>query len=214
MGPLIPLFRTSGDVCPGFQSQGGLACMLSCLRAIPQIHLWCDTCRPLDGKHGSRATLTHVLAAVRRIHKHWWRRGRSRGSNLWPGPGLEPATLPCRSTAHLTTRPFRLGIFLSFLLKMTKFHDFSRCMVIFLGFPGHVGTLCGNQTGVLYPFPINERAKTLVLYRYCCSLCWSTGPSSRCAPCGVSAASGVSLTTSVIGQIDHEVYWDQTVCKK
>ena len=44
VGPLIPLFRTSGDVCPGFQSQGVLACMLSCLRAIPQIHLWCDTC--------------------------------------------------------------------------------------------------------------------------------------------------------------------------
>ena len=109
VGPLIPLFRTSGDVCPGFQSQGGLACMLSCLRAIPQIHLWCDTCRPLDGQHGSRATLTHILAAVRRIHKHWWRRGRSRSPNLWTGPGLEPATLPCRSTAHLTTRPFRLG---------------------------------------------------------------------------------------------------------
>ena len=109
MGPLIPLFRTSGDVCPGFQSQGGLACMLSCLRAIPQIHLWCDTCRPLDGEHGSRATLTHILAAVRHIHKHWWHQGRSRGSNLWPGPGLKPATLPCRSTAHLTTRPFRFG---------------------------------------------------------------------------------------------------------
>ena len=109
VGPLIPLFRTSGDVCPGFQSQGGLACMLSCLRTIPQIHLWCNTCRPLDGQHGSRATLTHILAAVIRIHKHWWRRGRSRGSNLWPGPGLEPATLPCHSTAHLTTRPFRLG---------------------------------------------------------------------------------------------------------
>ena len=29
-GPLIPLFWTSGDVCPGFQSQGGfLTCMLS-----------------------------------------------------------------------------------------------------------------------------------------------------------------------------------------
>ena len=27
VGPLIPLFRTYGDVCPGFQSQGGLACM-------------------------------------------------------------------------------------------------------------------------------------------------------------------------------------------
>ena len=58
MGPLISLFWTSGDVCPGFQSQGGLTCMLSCLRAIPQIHLWCDTCQPLDGQHGSRATLT------------------------------------------------------------------------------------------------------------------------------------------------------------
>ena len=23
MGPLIPLFWTSGDICPGFQSQGG-----------------------------------------------------------------------------------------------------------------------------------------------------------------------------------------------
>ena len=31
MEPLIPLFWTSGDVCPGFQSQGGpLACFLTC----------------------------------------------------------------------------------------------------------------------------------------------------------------------------------------
>ena len=31
MGPLIPLFWTSGDICPGFQSQGELlfACFLS-----------------------------------------------------------------------------------------------------------------------------------------------------------------------------------------
>ena len=30
MGPLIPLFWTSGDICPGFQSQGGsLACCLT-----------------------------------------------------------------------------------------------------------------------------------------------------------------------------------------
>ena len=29
MRPLIPLFWTSGDVCPGFQSQGGsLACVI------------------------------------------------------------------------------------------------------------------------------------------------------------------------------------------
>ena len=41
--PLIPLFWTSGDVCPEFQSQGGsLAFVLSHL-CDPQIHLWCDT---------------------------------------------------------------------------------------------------------------------------------------------------------------------------
>ena len=34
VGPLIPLFWTSGDVCPGFQSQSGVACTLSCLCTI------------------------------------------------------------------------------------------------------------------------------------------------------------------------------------
>ena len=104
VGPLIPLFWTSGDICPGFQSQGGLACMLSCLRAIPLIHLWCDTCWPLDGLHGSLPTLTHVLAAFRRIHKHWWHWGQSQGSNLWPGLGLKPTTY--RATAQRTLMEF------------------------------------------------------------------------------------------------------------
>ena len=32
MGPLIPLFWTSGDIYPGFQSQGGyLACFFTCV---------------------------------------------------------------------------------------------------------------------------------------------------------------------------------------
>ena len=52
VGPLMPLFWTSGDVCPGFQSQGGsLACVLSCL-CDPQIHLCCDTCWLCRGHHG------------------------------------------------------------------------------------------------------------------------------------------------------------------
>ena len=35
VGPLIPLFRTSSDVCPGFESQGGsLACVLPRLRTM------------------------------------------------------------------------------------------------------------------------------------------------------------------------------------
>ena len=31
VGPLIPQFWTLGNVCPGFPSQGGFSCMLSCL---------------------------------------------------------------------------------------------------------------------------------------------------------------------------------------
>ena len=60
-------FWTSGDICPGFQSQGGSLCMLSHL-CDPQIHLWCDTCWLYRGQHGSRAFCRHV-------HKHWWRFG-------------------------------------------------------------------------------------------------------------------------------------------
>ena len=36
VGPLIPSFLTSGDVCPGFQSQGGslFVCFLTCVIII------------------------------------------------------------------------------------------------------------------------------------------------------------------------------------
>ena len=50
----------------------GFACTLSCLCTIPQIHLWCDTCWPLDGHNGTQASLTSKLVATRCIHKHWW----------------------------------------------------------------------------------------------------------------------------------------------
>ena len=42
--------------------------------------------------HGSQATLTHVLVAIRHIHKHWWHQSWNQGLNLWPGPGLKPMT--------------------------------------------------------------------------------------------------------------------------
>ena len=49
MGTQIPLFFAYDDVFSGFQTQGGsLTCMLSCLHTIPQIHLLCNTCRPID----------------------------------------------------------------------------------------------------------------------------------------------------------------------
>ena len=41
-----------------------LACSLAFVQRIPQIHLWCYTCWPLDGQHGSGAFLTHVLVHV------------------------------------------------------------------------------------------------------------------------------------------------------
>ena len=40
-----------------------LSCMLHC-----QIHIWCDTCWPPDGQHGSGDFLIHVLVT----YKHWW----------------------------------------------------------------------------------------------------------------------------------------------
>ena len=44
VGSLIHLFRTSGDVCPGFQSQSGqLYLYLAEVYVFPQIHLWCNT---------------------------------------------------------------------------------------------------------------------------------------------------------------------------
>ena len=50
VGPLIPLFWSSGDVCPGFQSKGG-----SCLHAfLPALY---SSDSPLD------ATPTNLLTA-------------------------------------------------------------------------------------------------------------------------------------------------------
>ena len=34
---------------------------------FPEIHLWCNTCWPLGGKHGSRAVLFRIP-----VSKHWW----------------------------------------------------------------------------------------------------------------------------------------------
>ena len=36
-------------------------CFLACTQQILQIHLWCDTCRPLDSQHGSQLRSLHVL---------------------------------------------------------------------------------------------------------------------------------------------------------
>ena len=66
MGPLIPLFWTSGDVCVKFERQHGcIACVVP-----PQIHCWCHTCWLLYYcQYGSWTFLFHELVHV---PKHWW----------------------------------------------------------------------------------------------------------------------------------------------
>ena len=67
MGPLIPLvffvcffvfFLTSGDVYSEFQARVAGAYM------FPEIHLWCDTCRPLDGQHSHFEKLFLLLVIL------------------------------------------------------------------------------------------------------------------------------------------------------
>ena len=63
MGPLIPLFWTSGDISSGFQSQSGQP-YLHLAKEFPEIHFWCNTCQPLGGQHGSRAVSSMYLRGI------------------------------------------------------------------------------------------------------------------------------------------------------
>ena len=58
---VIPLLFTSGDVCPGFQSQGGFrACVLSRLHASPGISSVAD----LGGALPARAPLRTKISLI------------------------------------------------------------------------------------------------------------------------------------------------------
>ena len=70
VGQLIPLFWTSGDICPGFQSQSGsphLRVPSPACNGILRFTFWCNICWPLGSQHGSQVIL---------IHKHRWARVR------------------------------------------------------------------------------------------------------------------------------------------
>ena len=53
----------------GFKAtvQFSLACFLTCMQYIPQIHLWCDTCWPLVDQYCSPAFLTHILVHIQAL---------------------------------------------------------------------------------------------------------------------------------------------------
>ena len=42
-----------------------LVCFLACVQWIPEIHLWCDTCWPLGGQHGSQLHSLHACSRGR-----------------------------------------------------------------------------------------------------------------------------------------------------
>ena len=90
MGPLIALFWTSRDVCPGFQNQGvSLTCVTVCTRSIG-IKSGANTCWLYRGQHGSRGLFD---PCTRRscIHKHWL--------------GIRTHDWAYRDTTLLTIRP-------------------------------------------------------------------------------------------------------------
>ena len=83
MGPLIPLFWTSGDVWPGFQSQGGsLVCFLTCvitfgatpadsievsMAAKPFKSTYLDMSTSIGGGSGQTGARTHKFLEIYKI---------------------------------------------------------------------------------------------------------------------------------------------------
>ena len=64
MGPLIPLFRTSGDICLRFQNHcGSLVCMPLCLHAIVSSDLYSTDVTPAG-------LLMSSIAAY--LYNDWW----------------------------------------------------------------------------------------------------------------------------------------------
>ena len=64
VGPLIPLFRISGDICLRFESQHGSSCFHALLLACNRIIRFTSGETPADisvAMHGSQDSLIHVL---------------------------------------------------------------------------------------------------------------------------------------------------------
>ena len=71
MGTPIALFWTPAL---GLKARVDLSItyIVVCVQWIPQIHLWCDTCWPLDGHHGRRAVLIHALVHNLSVVRFEW----------------------------------------------------------------------------------------------------------------------------------------------
>ena len=67
-----------------------LACFITCIQWIPQIHLWCHPWWPFDGQYGSEAFLIHV---VTHVYRHWWHWDRVCGTAYVDALPNEPCQL-------------------------------------------------------------------------------------------------------------------------
>ena len=68
-----PCFRFLVMSALGFKARMDplLVCFLTCAQWIPQIHLWCDTCWPLDSQYGSQSRSLHACSRCRIPRFDW-----------------------------------------------------------------------------------------------------------------------------------------------
>ena len=91
MGPLIPLFRTFGDICPGFQSKdGSLACFLACVIL----------------KFTSGVTPADCIEVSMAAEAFWSMYLQACPQALVEGSGLEPTTVHAAHSKHGHCKPF------------------------------------------------------------------------------------------------------------
>ena len=101
MGPLVPLFWTSGDIC----------CVTwACW--IPQLHLWCNTCRP-----PSRELQTLIQSNVQRTWCAADRRGPHRTLPIRRADGSKEEGSPCSMLYALNKLLWRFNAILIWYTK-------------------------------------------------------------------------------------------------
>ena len=72
-GQWYPCFGLLVMTALGFKARVDpwLACFVACMQWISQIHLWCNTCWPLDGQHGSQSHSLHACNRGRMPQFDW-----------------------------------------------------------------------------------------------------------------------------------------------
>ena len=130
MGPLVPLFWTSGDVCPGFQSQGGFPCLDASLPVHNRFLRFTSGVTPADCIEVTWQPSLFDPCTCSCVCRHWWRFGaqiHNRPCHTYStvNQSATPAQLPLVSLAPHTPlcpcilTPLTPLTSLSFLIPLT-----------------------------------------------------------------------------------------------